>query len=86
VPDEPVARTILDRAGPLVAASVAKPASVTPEIFIENGGPRYDRETSVVDLTTTPARLLREGAVSYDRLTASLGPIERQIVKVRTQP
>lgn len=85
VPDEPVARAILERVGPLVAARVEDPASVTPDLSIENGPARYDRETSIVDLTIQPARLLREGAVSYERLTELLGPIERHMVKVRSQ-
>jgi len=85
VPDEPVARIILERVGPLVAASVRERASVSPDLAIENGPPRHDREASVVDLTQQPARLIREGAVSYERLRELLGPIERSIFKVRSQ-
>lgn len=85
VPDEPVARAILERAGPLVAAGIADPNAVQADLIVENGSPQYDLETSIVDLTHTPARLLREGAVSLERLAATLGPVERQVVKVRSQ-
>lgn len=85
VPDEPVARAILERVGPLVGASTGGDAKVAPDLMIENGAAPYDRESSIVDLTHQPARLVREGAMSYERLTERLGPIERQTVKVRSQ-
>jgi tRNA A37 threonylcarbamoyladenosine synthetase subunit TsaC/SUA5/YrdC len=85
VPDEPVARTILERVGPLAAAQVARAASITPDLAVENGPARYDREASVVDLTQQPARLVHEGAISLERLGGLLGPIERQMTKVRSQ-
>jgi L-threonylcarbamoyladenylate synthase len=85
VPDEPVARAILERVGPLVGTGVEADAKIASDLTIENGAARYDRESSIVDLTHQPARLVREGAVSYERLTERLGPIERQTVKVRSQ-
>ncbi|HUN28553.1 MAG TPA: L-threonylcarbamoyladenylate synthase [Alphaproteobacteria bacterium] len=84
VPDESVARAILERTGPLAATSV--PDTKTPaDLAIENGPARYDRESTIVDLTGRYARLVREGAVSYERLTQLLGPVERPTVKVRSQ-
>ena len=53
--------------------------------MIERGPTRYDRESSIVDLTGSHARLLREGVVSERRLAELLGPIERPTVKVRRQ-
>lgn len=85
VPDEPVATAILDRVGPLIAAHIRPERAVEADLRIENGPPRYEREASVVDLTQQPARLLRDGAVAYDRLAAALGSVARQIVKVRSQ-
>lgn len=84
VPDEPLARAILDRAGPLLATSVDG-TQTSADLAIENGPTRYDRESSIVDLTGRHARLVREGAVSYERLAELLGPIERPTVKVRSQ-
>ena len=97
VPDEPLARAILDRCGPL-AVSSANPSGASPyrgssaqaslpsaDLLIENGPTRYDLESSIVDLTGTTARLLREGAVSIERLAELLGPVERHTVKVRSQ-
>jgi L-threonylcarbamoyladenylate synthase len=84
VPDEPLALAILERAGPLAAAS-AQDTQTPADLTIENGPARYDRESTIVDLTGRYARLVREGAVSYERLAELLGPIERPIVKVRSQ-
>jgi L-threonylcarbamoyladenylate synthase len=75
VPDEPLARAILDRAGPLAAASVQHTQS-SADLVIENGPTRYDREATIVDLTGRYARLAREGALPYARLEQLLGAIE----------
>jgi len=98
VPDEPLSRTILGRCGPLAGVSVNPHKDVViyrgddqvdklPEadLLIEHGPTRYDRESSIVDLTGTQARLLREGAVSMARLSELLGPVERQTIKVRNE-
>ena len=98
VPDEPLARVILERCGPLAGVSVNPHKDVViyrgddhidklPEadLLIEHGPTRYDRESSIVDLTGTHARLLREGAVSMARLSELLGPVERQTIKVRNE-
>jgi tRNA A37 threonylcarbamoyladenosine synthetase subunit TsaC/SUA5/YrdC len=55
------------------------------DLLVEHGPPRYDRESSIVDLSGPHARLLREGAVPASRLAELLGPIERPTIKVRTQ-
>ena len=96
VPDDPLARAILERCGPLAATTANPPGaryagegdrSMLPpaDLLIERGPTRYDRESSIVDLTGAHPRLLREGAVSETRLAELLGPIERPTVKVRTQ-
>lgn len=97
VPDDPLARAILQRCGPLAAAT-ANPASgeryrgdeeyamLPPaDLLVMHGPTRYDRESSIVDLTGTHARLLREGVISEKRLAELLGPIERPTIKVRSQ-
>jgi L-threonylcarbamoyladenylate synthase len=96
VPDDPFARALLERCGP-IAGTTANPnggmrylggedRSMLPpaNLLVEHGPTRYDGESSIVDLSGTHARLLREGAVSEQRLTELLGPIERPTVKVRT--
>ncbi|HZY96793.1 MAG TPA: L-threonylcarbamoyladenylate synthase [Candidatus Cybelea sp.] len=95
VPDEPFARALLERCGP-IAGTTANPQggpryeggadhSMLPpaDLLVEHGPTRYDSESSIVDLSGAHARLLREGAVSERRLVELLGPIERPTVKVR---
>jgi len=97
VPDDLLARAILERCGPL-AATTANPASdkrylgdddyatLPPaDLLVQHGPTRYDRESSIVDISGSHARLLREGVVSAQRLSELLGPIERPTIKVRTQ-
>jgi L-threonylcarbamoyladenylate synthase len=97
VPDDPFARGILDRCGP-IAGTTANPRggpkylggserSMLPnaDLLVEHGPTRYNVESSIVDLSGNRARLLREGAISEKRLSELLGPIERPTVKVRIQ-
>jgi L-threonylcarbamoyladenylate synthase len=97
VPDDPLAQAILERCGPL-AATTANPVngpryqgdgdrSMLPpaDLLVEAGPTRYDRESSIVDISGPHARLLREGLVSEARLAELLGPIERPTLKVRSQ-
>jgi L-threonylcarbamoyladenylate synthase len=98
VPDDPLARALLDRCGPLAGTTVNRSGapryrgdgdhSMLPpaDLLVEHGPTRYDRESSIVDLTGAHARLLREGAISATRLAELLGPVERPTIKVRTQP
>jgi L-threonylcarbamoyladenylate synthase len=97
VPDDPFARALLERCGP-IAGTTAIPnggpqylgggeRSMLPQadLLVEHGPVRYAVESSIIDLSGAHPRLLREGAVSEQRLTQLLGPIERPTVKVRTQ-
>lgn len=97
VPDDEFARALLERCGP-IAGTTANPASgehyrggtnrsmLPPaDLLVEHGPTRYDSESSIVDLSGAHARLLREGAVSEQRLAELFGPIERPTIKVRTQ-
>lgn len=97
VPDDPFARMLLERCGPLAGTTVNRDGlprylggddrSMLPpaDLLIEHGPTRYDRESSIVDLSGAHPRLLRDGAVPAARLAELLGPIERPTVKVRTQ-
>ena len=98
VPDDPLARALLDRCGPLAGTTVDRAGtpryvgdadrSMLPpaDLLVEHGPTRYDRESSIVDLSGSHARLLREGVISAARLAELLGPVERPTIKVRTQP
>jgi L-threonylcarbamoyladenylate synthase len=98
VPEDALATAILERCGPL-AATTANPSggprygggaerSMLPaaDLLVEHGPTRYDRESTIVDLTGAHVRLLREGMISAERLTELFGPIERPTVKVRSLP
>ncbi len=98
VPDDPFASLLLERCGP-IAGTTANPRggkhylgdsdrSMLPQadLMVQHGPARYNSESSIVDLSGSHARLLREGAVSEARLAALLGPIERPTVKVRMPP
>ncbi|HKU81915.1 MAG TPA: L-threonylcarbamoyladenylate synthase [Candidatus Tumulicola sp.] len=97
VPDDPFARALLERCGPLAGTTVNRGGvppylggddrSMLPaaDLLVEHGPTRYDRESSIVDLSGAHPRLLREGAVAATRLAELLGPIERPTIKVRTQ-
>ncbi len=78
VPQDPLAGAILERCGPLMSCSVDHAALPTADLVVERGEIGGGVETSVVDLTGARARLLREGAVPFDRLVSRLGPIDRQ--------
>jgi len=96
VPDDPYAQAILERCGPIAGTTANPPhgpryrggedRSMLPDadLLVDHGPTRYDSESSIVDLSGSHARLLREGAVSAARLNESLGPIERPTVKVRS--
>jgi L-threonylcarbamoyladenylate synthase len=94
VPDDPVARAILERCGPLAGTTAnmegerysgGEDTSALPpaDLLVAHGPTRYERESTIVDLTGAHARLLREGAIAENRLAELLGPIERPTVKVR---
>ncbi|GAC1504101.1 MAG: hypothetical protein NVS1B14_09840 [Vulcanimicrobiaceae bacterium] len=86
---------ILDRAGPLAATS-ANTSGQRPyygegdveslpaaDLLVENGHTKYGAESSVIDLSSSKAHLLREGALSLEYIAQRLGPVVRQTVKVR---
>jgi len=96
-PDEPLARAILDRCGPLVVSS-ANPSGAPPyrgrggaerlpeaDLIIENGPTRYDGEAAIVDCTRERPVVLREGVLSFEQIEARIGSVDRHIVKARQQ-
>ncbi len=90
-PDHPVTRAILSRAGVPVAAPSAntsgRPSPTTAAHVLEDmdgkiegvvdGGPcAVGVESTIVDLTVTPPRLLRPGGVTLEELREVLGAVE----------
>lgn len=89
VPDDALCSAILNRCGPLAGTSAnlsgeqayfgdGDHAALPPaDLIVENGPTKYCRESSVIDLTRTQPVLLREGAISFDRLQEVIGTIVR---------
>jgi tRNA threonylcarbamoyl adenosine modification protein (Sua5/YciO/YrdC/YwlC family) len=89
MPDHEIALELLERTGPLAVSSANKTgqvpatdADVAEEMLGEyvalvvDGGPTPGSEAStIVDVTTTPGRVLRTGALSLDELNAVLEPL-----------
>lgn len=96
VPDDSFARAVLERCGPIAGTTANSPdgprydggddCSMLPpaDLLVRHGRTRYEGESSIVDLSGSHGRLLREGAVPERRLAEVLGPIERPTVKVRS--
>ncbi|HET7813016.1 MAG TPA: L-threonylcarbamoyladenylate synthase [Candidatus Baltobacteraceae bacterium] len=85
VPDDALCAAILDRCGPLAATSAnlsgrsayygGEGAEHLPDadLFVANGPTKYARDSTVMDMTGTTPRVLREGVLSAERLTELLG-------------
>jgi L-threonylcarbamoyladenylate synthase len=95
VPDDPLCATILERCGPLAATSAnlsgerayygggdgqSLPAA---DLLVENGPTRYQRDSTVIDMTGMQPVVLREGVVSIERLTELLGPVANTLPPIR---
>jgi len=90
VPDHPVAGALLRAVGrpvaapsanrsgrlsPTTAAHVAADLGAAVDIILDGGPCRIGVESTVVDLTGSPARLLRPGGVTAEALEAEIGPL-----------
>ncbi len=86
VPDHEVARALLERTGPLASTSAnrhgeppartaaAVQATLGGEVAVVlDGGAAAGEASTIIDCTTTPPRVLREGPISSDLLFAHLG-------------
>lgn len=90
VPDHPVARALLEAAGPVAAPSAnrsGRPSPTTAEHVLDDLGDRVDvvidggpcrvgLESTVVDVTVDPPLVLRPGAVPVEALRAVLGAVD----------
>ncbi len=89
VPDHPVCRALLACTGPLAATSAnrsgerAYRGTGTPKnlpeatVFIDGGATPLQGESTIVDVSGTRPRLIREGVVPLAYVESVLGPIER---------
>ncbi len=96
VPGDELSRAILDRCGPLAATSANISGSQAyrgdgdlerlppADLLIENGPTIHRLESTVIDLTGTQPRMLREGVVTFEELNEKIGPVARPVVKERT--
>jgi L-threonylcarbamoyladenylate synthase len=86
VPDHGLLRAVAERVGPLAATSanhhgepVVTTAAAARDVFgdevalIVDGGELVERSSTVVDATTQPWRVLREGPVSAQDILAAAG-------------
>jgi L-threonylcarbamoyladenylate synthase len=92
VPAHPVARALLEAADlPVAAPSANRSTSLSPtqaehvlvsldgriDLVLDGGPTPGGMESTVLDLTASPARLLRPGLVTPAQIEAIVGPIQR---------
>ena len=91
VPADPLCRAILAACGPFAATSAnasgepafsGEGAAALPaaDLFIDAGPTRYQAESTVLDVTTSPPRLIREGVLTRTMLEKVLGPVAALVV------
>jgi L-threonylcarbamoyladenylate synthase len=100
-PAHPVAQALLRATGlPLAAPSANRSSSLSPTraehvltalggripLVLDAGPATGGLESTVLDVTTTPARLLRPGLVTPTEIEAVIGPIARQVAATLGQP
>lgn len=81
VPEDDVARCLLERCGPLIVCKTEYSGGDLEglphaDLLVERGEIAPRLEASVVDLTGERARLVFEGTVPFDRLAARFGSLE----------
>lgn len=96
VPDDPLCAAILERCGPLAATSANISGAQAyygagdwnglppADLLVENGPTKYQRESTIIDMSGKQPVVLREGVVSLERLTELLGPVIRNNVIRKT--
>ncbi|WP_394214141.1 L-threonylcarbamoyladenylate synthase [Brachybacterium vulturis] len=89
MPDDEVALELLRRTGPLAVSSAnrhGRPAALTVldaatqlgdavEIYLDDGPARIGESSTILDTTVTPAEIVREGAISRERIIEVVGDI-----------
>jgi L-threonylcarbamoyladenylate synthase len=93
MPDHPVALEVLERTGPLAVSSAnltGQPAATDieaaeemldddVEVFLDAGTSPGGEASTILDVTVTPGRILRLGAISRERLNEVLAPLDAAI-------
>ncbi|MGI8792240.1 MAG: L-threonylcarbamoyladenylate synthase [Acidimicrobiales bacterium] len=85
MPADPVARAVCIMVGPIATTSANRHGGSTPAdaasvakvlrqgvALVVDDGPRYGQPSTVVDCSGDDTRILREGSVSWDEITAAL--------------
>lgn len=89
-PDDPLARELLERTGPLAVSSAnttGQPAATTAEqareqlgdevsVYVDAGASRGSQPSTILDVTGSVPRLLRVGALSVETLNEVLAPLD----------
>lgn len=100
MPDHPVALEILERTGPLAVSSAnltGEPAALDAdraeemlgddvEVVVDDGVSPGGEASTIVDVTCTPGRLLRAGAISLERLNEVLATHDAVIADPAAPP
>ncbi|MGA1467764.1 MAG: L-threonylcarbamoyladenylate synthase [Phycisphaerales bacterium] len=97
VPAHPVALALLEAfGGPISAPSANRSGHVSPtsaahvlsdfpeepQLLVVDGGPsRVGVESTVLDLTSSPPRILRPGSVTESQIAALIGPVESSPIR-----
>ncbi len=74
--DEPITGTSANRTGappPVSAAEVAFQLGEMVSLVIDGGPAKRRQESTVIDITSSPAEILRQGVVSREHLREALG-------------
>lgn len=91
IPSHPVARALLEASGvPIAAPSANRANAVSPttaqhvqkslggriDLILDGGAAQAGLESTVVDLTVTPPRILRPGPVARSQIEAVIGSVD----------
>jgi tRNA threonylcarbamoyl adenosine modification protein (Sua5/YciO/YrdC/YwlC family) len=93
MPDHPLTLEVLERTGPLAVSSAnltGQPAATDAdqaeemlgdevEVILDGGASAGGEASTIVDATCSPGRLLREGAISRERLNEVLEPLDQAL-------
>lgn len=97
VPAHPVSRALLDACGfPIAAPSANRSTSISPttadhvlksldgriDAVLDGGPTGYGIESTIVDMTSLPANLLRQGAIAEAEIAALVPVIDRSLGEV----
>ncbi len=77
---------LFGRVSPTTAAHVSDQLGGQVDYILEGGPCRVGIESTVIDLTTSPPRLLRPGGASIEELEGVLGPLQRATAHASNGP